>query len=304
MTTKSVDHEVAKGNTSLRRVRVTFYCDWETFLQLAKDERIKYITGQEEVCPTTGRDHIQAYIEFKNALKFRTIKKILPNNANFDKAYADPETNRHYCGKPWPDCKCDFCTKPGGRKPGGRSLESGEISKGQGSRTDLIKLKRALEEGAKEADLISSDELFPVWCRYPNIYKRYKCAKITGRDRNTKPEVSFITGASGVGKTRRVFDEHKDNVYMKDNSKWWDGYEGQRCILLDELDTHEHWKIEEMLRLLDRYPYQGQTKGGYININSPYITITSNKSLDELYPEIGEEQMNALLRRIDYQIKL
>lgn len=284
--------EVPKGNTSFRRATVTIYNhNFNEFKALANDDRVTYGIGQEEVCPTTGRDHIQGYVEFDKARRINAIKKILPSGANIRCSNGTAAQNRVYC------------SKEQSRKPGSEVFEWGKPRE-QGRRSDIISLKRALEEGKSEAELCSNGETFGAWLRYPGVLKRFKTAKIVPRDRSQVPDVSVYTGASGVGKTRRVFDEHKDDVYMKDNSKWWDGYVGQRCILLDELETKEHWKIEEMLRLLDRYPYQGQTKGGYININSPFIAITSNKSLDELYPEISHEQMSALERRITNKISL
>lgn len=276
----------------LRHCTVTiFHSSFTCIDDLSRDERVQYIIAQEEVCPETKRQHIQGYIQFKRPVKFTTLQNLLPPGTHIEKARGSPEENRQYC------------SKLESRKPGGRSLESGEITQ-QGKRTDLIKFKRAIDAGKKEAEIAKDEDLFGVWARNPGLYKRYKTSAITPRDRSSPPDVTFITGPPGVGKTRRVFDEHKDQVFIKDNTKWWDGYEGQRCILIDEINTHDHWKIEEILRFLDRYPYQGQTKGGYVNINSPFIAITTNKTLDELYPEISHEQMQALERRITNKLQL
>lgn len=57
---------------------------------------------------------------------------------------------------------------------------------------------------------------------------------------------------------------------------WWDGYEQQEAIIIDDFDGK--WPYRDLLRLLDRYPYQGQYKGGYVKINSPYIYITCEYS--------------------------
>lgn len=288
----------------LRHATVTIHNTPFSFIEtLSRDERFTYIIAQEELGDETKRIHIQAYFQFKNPLKWSTLQNLLPYGSHIEKPKGSPEENRHYCSKPVKDCRCKHCIKPGGRAPGGSSLESGEI-RVQGARTDLIKFKRAIDEGKKEAEIIADEEMFGVWARHPNLFKRYKCAKIVPRRRESPPDVSFYHGATGVGKTRRVFDEHKEDVYIKDSSKWWDGYEGQRCILLDEINPHDHWKIDELLRFLDRYPYQGQTKGGYVNINSPFIVLTSNKSLEELYPEISSEQMSALERRIINKVEL
>jgi len=277
---------------ALRHVTITVYnCEFKRMQDIAKDERIRYIIAQEEVCPETKREHIQGYIQFKRQVKFASIQALLPPGTHIERAHGSPEENRVYC------------SKVESRKPGGQALESGEIS-AQGKRKDLLQFREAVTKGTKEADIICDDTLFGVWVKYPGLYKRLKCTRIKPRDRNVAPVVTLYVGSTGVGKTRRVFDEHKDDVYIKDSTKWWDGYEGQACILLDELSPHEHWRIEELLRLLDRYPYQGQYKGGYVNINSPFIEITSNVDVDVLYPNASTEQLEALNRRISNKVNL
>jgi len=280
------------GNTRLRHAAVTiFNSNMEAIKLIAADSRVRYCIAQEEVCPETKREHIQSYWQFTSPIRFNALQKLLPPGAHIECARGTPEENRQYC------------SKLDSRKTDCSPFESGECTS-QGKRKDLNDFCDAIDKGAKEADILDNHELRPVWCKYQGLYKRYKQAKIRPRNRETCPDVTFFTGAPGVGKTKRVFDEHKDDVFVKDNTKWWDGYEGQRCILIDELDTHDHWRIEEMLRFLDRYPYQGQTKGGYVNINSPFIAITSNKTLNDLYPSISEDQMNALTRRINTVVQL
>lgn len=90
-------------------------------------------------------------------------------------------------------------------------------------------------------------------------------------DRNEAPKVMWLWGSTGKGKTRYAYDNF-DSVYIKDGTMWWDNYTQQECIVIDDFDGK--WPFRDLLRLLDRYPYQGQFKGGYIKINSPNIIIT------------------------------
>lgn len=282
----------AVGNTKLRHAAVTiFRHNLDIVKTLGAREEIRYIIGQVEICPETKREHIQCYVQFKKQIRFSAAKALLPPGAHIEKARGTAEENRQYC------------SKTDTRKAGTEPCEIGECTS-QGKRKDLETFKQAIDQGRSEAEIAQDNELFSTWAKYPNLYRRYKCAKITPRDRNTPPEVTLLIGSTGVGKTRRVFDEHKDDVYIKDSTKWWDGYIGQKCILLDELCPNDFFRVEELLRLLDRYPYQGQTKGGYVNINSPYIAITSNMSMEELYPSANQEQINALNRRITINVQL
>jgi len=90
--------------------------------------------------------------------------------------------------------------------------------------------------------------------------------------RTEAPIVEWRLGLAGTGKTREPFDKHIDSVYIKDGTMWWDGYEQQEAIIVDDFDGH--WPYRDFLRFLDRYPYQGQYKGGYHKINSKFLYIT------------------------------
>lgn len=120
--------------------------------------------------------------------------------------------------------------------------------------------------------------------------------------RTDKPYIVWLYGPSGCGKSQRAISP---NCYIKDSTQWWDGYVGQSRIVLDD------WEVplpgtpafRDFLRLLDRYPYQGQFKGGYVNINSPEIFITTDK-----HPSywLGEENnyYDQVIRRVDELINL
>ena len=82
---------------------------------------------------------------------------------------------------------------------------------------------------------------------------------------------------------------------MKDGTPWWDGYTNQDVILIDDFDGK--WPFRDLLRLLDRYPYQGQIKGGYVKINSPHIYITCEFPPADIY-QPGNE-LNQIIRRLD-----
>ena len=99
-----------------------------------------------------------------------------------------------------------------------------------------------------------------------------KLIGLTYPPRNSKPEVHWLYGKAGTGKTRYVIDNYTD-VYIKDHTKWWNGYRQQEVILIDDFDSHL-WEFRVLLLVLDRYPYQGEYKGGYIHVNSPIIYVT------------------------------
>ena len=56
--------------------------------------------------------------------------------------------------------------------------------------------------------------------------------------------------------------------------------------------------FSELLRLLDRYPMQVETKGGSVAFNSPLIIITAPQSPMDMWSGRTQEDLQQLLRRI------
>lgn len=71
----------------------------------------------------------------------------------------------------------------------------------------------------------------------------------------------WIYGESGTGKTRYAVGNYP-KAYRKDHTKWWDGYNGESEVILDDLGK-DHGYIGHYLKLwADRYAINGETKGG------------------------------------------
>ena len=106
-------------------------------------------------------------------------------------------------------------------------------------------------------------------------------------------------GASGTGKSRRAVEEAGDDVYFKPRGKWWDGYQQQQSVILD--DFYGWLPFDDLLRLLDRYPLRVEYKGGFHEFNSKTIFITSNVHPLDWYKGdwYQAEQKQALTRRIN-----
>lgn len=163
----------------------------------------------------------------------------------------------------------------------------------QGRRTDLEEIAtKAVSEGLKKI----ADDHPAEFVRYHRGLKALIDSKLSHR--TEKPKVLWLWGKSGTGKTKYAFDNYSE-IYIKDGTPWWDGYEQQEVIVIDDFDGK--WPFRDLLRLLDRYPYQGQVKGGYVKINSDII-ITC-----EFPPErcwAAGNTLEQVLRRIDEVIEM
>lgn len=206
-----------------------------------------YIVFGREICPDTGRPHLQGYVEFKGSKRFTTLKKI-NERIHWENRKGTAKQASDYCKK-----DKDF-------------YENGILSK-QGKRTDIDVCAEMIVDNTPMADVARA---------MPATYVRYHkglnaLRYMIAEDRKEAPQVFWRWGKSGTGKTRYCVEKHESH-YIKDGTPWWDGYENQEAIILDDFEGC--WNYRDFLRLLDRYKYQGQVKGGYVKINSPYIYIT------------------------------
>lgn len=103
-------------------------------------------------------------------------------------------------------------------------------------------------------------------------------------------------GKTGTGKSRRAWELAGYSAFPKDpNTKFWDGYSGQRTVVVDEF--RGAISISHLLRWLDRYPVIVEIKGSSMVLCADTIYFTSNLSPNEWYPDLDLETKNALLRR-------
>lgn len=252
------------------------------------DPAVYSVIGFEEA-PTTGTKHIQGYVYYNNAHTFQSMKKKL-KGAHLEIAKGSAKQNRDYCIK------------------SGEYNEFGTIPQ-QGKRNDINDFKDAIISGMDEISLINE---FPTemahfdrfYNRCRNVFLKQKA--ITNGD---APEVIVLIGEPGCGKTRHIYDNNDiTEVYKLEvgdgssGSIFWNGYDGQEIILID--DFHNNLKLDYMLRLLDRYPMQLNTKGGYTWRSAKKIYITSNIPVEQWYHNCPDILRRALRRRITTIINL
>lgn len=105
-------------------------------------------------------------------------------------------------------------------------------------------------------------------------------------------------GTTGTGKSRRAWDEAGFSAYPKSpSSKFWDGYQSQKHVVLDEF--RGEIGIGHLLRWLDRYPCLVEIKGSSVVLAATTIWITSNLAPEQWYPDVDQLTRDALLRRLD-----
>ena len=92
----------------------------------------------------------------------------------------------------------------------------------------------------------------------------------------------WIKGAAGVGKSFGVRKVFKGKLYLKDHNKWWDGYDGEETVLIDDVHMDSRFLVHFLKIWADAYPYNAETKGGMMRIRPKWIIVTSNYDLEDL----------------------
>lgn len=188
----------------------------------------------------------------------------------------------------------EYCKKDGDYRTWG-------VWRVQGKRTDLDRVRNEVAGGGGMREVVN-------WANPAQIKTAEKWLTYNEEPRDWKPDVYYITGPSGSGKSRKareIADEAGfcDDCYVKnEGSKWWDGYDGHSAVIIDDF-RDSWWSITEILSLLDRYEKRVECKGGSRQFRPRIIIITCIRDLKSHYANTNECRVQ-LERRIDFQIDL
>ena len=211
----------------------------------------QYIVFGYENAPQTGTPHLQGCLYFKTQRTFASLTKKIPG-CWFEPMKGTVLEASNYC------------------KKGGNFYENGIMPAAQGSRTDIEIVRDAIGEGKNMRQII---DISPS-------YQALKCAQVIftykEKARDFKPNVIWIYGDPGAGKSRYVYDKHSE-VYRLSNMlwPWWEGYDGHEVVLIDDVKDTSDKMYSALLEILDRYECRVQVKGGSRQLLAKTIYLTS-----------------------------
>lgn len=180
----------------------------------------------------------------------------------------------------------DYCKKEGD------FVEFGDVPS-PGKRTDLESAIQDIKDGATMQDVAANHS--SVFVKFGRGLRDLKLTLEKPYDHDSTRGI-WIYGPPGTGKSHAA--RHIDpNSYQKSQSKWFDGYNGQDTIILDDLDTHV---LGHYLKIwADKYACSGEVKGGTVPLLHRTFLVTSNYSIRDLYKDAGEEMIAAIERRFE-----
>lgn len=239
-------------------------------ISYSRGYKCEYILIGKEV-GEQGTPHLHLYFELKSQKTFSKIKKEFPR-ANIQVAKGNAEQNKNYLSKQ------------------NLIYEFGE-AKLQGKRTDLQNAREILEDTGKISDVILEATSYQS-IRMCECYLKYH-----ERKRSWKPVVKWYYGKTGTGKSKSAYEESSEDVYTTGKTiKWWEGYDANEHVVIDDF-RKDFCCFHELLKLLDRYPYRVECKGGSRQLLATQIIITSAYHPKDIYE--GREDIQQLIRRIN-----
>lgn len=99
---------------------------------------------------------------------------------------------------------------------------------------------------------------------------------------NDQPIGIWIYGPPGTGKSTSVRNMYPE-LFIKAQNKWWDGYEGEETVLLDDLDKYGACLGHYLKIWSDRYVFKGETKGSTVPICPKRFIVTSNCTIPQIF---------------------
>lgn len=222
-------------------------------------EGVQFIAWSIETAPSTGKLHCQGYAYGKKMTTKKWSKAF--GNSHIEKMQGNLSQNEAYCSK-------QANLKKLGQEP-----------MGSGHRRDLAAIQEMCDKikpGETIMDLAIDGDNFNVCIQYKRGLEAYVANKRrrTVQHDHSAPEVIFITGKPGTGKTRYVRELETD-IYDVPSGVWRDNYDLHEAVLFDNLEPGSITDRSHFLKELDRYPIQVPIKGGFTTWKPKRIYITS-----------------------------
>lgn len=99
--------------------------------------------------------------------------------------------------------------------------------------------------------------------------------------------VRVFWGVSGSGKTHAAIESLGADYYDKlPTTKFWDGYQGERRVLIDEF--RGEIGVSHLLKWCDKYKCSVECKGGGMPLLADTIIITSNLHPRDWWKDLDE----------------
>lgn len=241
----------------------------ELIQQAVQRGDVQYVIAGREV-GRNGTPHLQMHVYFKDTKRLTCVRRVFPHT------YAQPTRTT-------PEQCVNYCKK------GGDYVEFGV--------NPLVAQAAAQEQRNEEQRCKWSDAKTNARARRfdaidPAIYVRYYAALRKMGSEFAEAESGaeldsacglWVWGPPDMGKTTTCMRAFP-NSYLKNATKWWDGYAGQDTVIMDEMASNEAHSLKQLIKTWgDRFAFSAERKGDSCIIRPKLFVITANWSIEQIY---------------------
>ena len=184
----------------------------------------------------------------------------------------------------------------------------GEKPMEHGKKRTLEELCDEVTEGAEKGlplrDIIMESDHKRTFVQYNGGISKlhamavdYTLSKI---DKDFAPEVIYVHGEPGCGKSRWVREQDPDvfDIPEDDSYKWKDGYSGQDAVVYENVSVANIKNPERLLKEIDRYFIRVPIKGGFTGWRPKRIYITTVYQPQHFAEQVGFSKPSEFTRRV------
>lgn len=222
----------------------------------------------------SGTPHLQGYFHLRNQISFAALKRFLPA-LHFERARGSGLQNQAYCTKD------------------GDFFEIGELpkEKSTSAKETWNNILSAAESGNWKYIKLNHPR---VWISFREKLISMRIPSSIVLDGDTQNE--WWVGPTGCGKSRLAWEKYGSICYQKMLNKWWDGYDAQPVVVIEEWSPKNEVTASALKIWADRYPFTAQIKGGVLQkIRPQKIIVISNYRIDDCFPD--ERDRHPIRRR-------
>lgn len=224
-------------------------------------KNLKYVIACHELAPKTGHEHAHLFVCFS---KTQVLSSSNLCGSHIERCMGSVKQN------------IDYITKEGEV-----IWEEGEAPKGEANINESWQnFIEQIKEGNVDKDSI-------MYAKYRH-YAKERAAELKPKkvyDGELKDKNIWIYGLPGTGKSRAARFCDISHIYTKNLNKWWDGYNDQKVVLLEDIDPDRAKVLAHHIKVwCDRYPFTAEVKNSSISVNPTYnLIVTSNYSIDDCF---------------------
>jgi len=228
-----------------------------------RKQAIYLVAGRET--GESGTPHLQGYVHLKHPITFTAFKRLLPS-MHIERARGTGPENETYCTKD------------------GDFFSIGELPKG-GLSEEKSKVWSDVLEAAESGNWTFIKREQPrIWIAFRERLLSMRVPRTNVIDGETQNE--WWTGPTGSGKSKLAWEKYGTICYQKMLNKWWDGYDAQPVVVIEEWSPKNEVTASSLKIWADRYPFTAQIKGGCLQKIRPIkIIVISNYRLDDCFPD-------------------